>query len=195
MSHQRASRLYVVLDRSCYRWLLIGWPVRMASFYWQAGSPSPAEATIGFVVFTPIPQLKPPGICVCEVVAYQEPVPGTIVGEFTPVEFLNSTPPAPVTVVVNELYLDESAKNASSAVTRLRRSDFIAAVYAFVFVLANFGIAIAAKMPMMTTTIKSSMRVKPLRMRFMIISRDSKGVTARSGPSAGCQATRADDHC
>src|SRR5207244_12683412 len=44
----------------------------------------------------------------------------------------------------------------------LRRSDFIAATYALSFVFANFGIAIAARMPMMTTTIRSSMRVKPL---------------------------------
>src|SRR5437868_3809590 len=35
---------------------------------------------------------------------------------------------------------------------------------AFSFVLANFGIAIAARMPMMTTTINSSIRVKPLRV-------------------------------
>jgi hypothetical protein len=35
------------------------------------------------------------------------------------------------------------------------------------FVLANFGIAIAAKMPMMTTTISSSMSVKPFRARKM----------------------------
>jgi hypothetical protein len=34
---------------------------------------------------------------------------------------------------------------------------------AFSFVLANFGIAIAAKMPMMTTTINYSISVKPLR--------------------------------
>src|SRR5687767_9757364 len=43
----------------------------------------------------------------------------------------------------------------------LRRSDFIAAMYAFSFVFANFGIAIAARMPMMTTTIRSSISVKP----------------------------------
>src|SRR2546422_508360 len=61
------------------------------------------------------------------------------------------------------LYLTESAKYASSAVTRFRRSDFIEAIYAFAFVLANFGIAMAAKMPMITTTISSSMSVKPLR--------------------------------
>src|SRR5438105_12449063 len=54
------------------------------------------------------------------------------------------------------LYLTESAKYASSAVTRFRRSDFIEAMYAFAFVLANFGIAMAAKMPMITTTISSS---------------------------------------
>src|SRR6059036_627484 len=37
------------------------------------------------------------------------------------------------------------------------------AMYAFALVLANFGIAMAAKMPMITTTISSSMSVKPLR--------------------------------
>src|SRR5712692_10334619 len=36
-------------------------------------------------------------------------------------------------------------------------------MYAFSFVLANLGIAMAAKMPMITTTISSSIRVKPLR--------------------------------
>src|SRR5438034_4833064 len=61
------------------------------------------------------------------------------------------------------VYFTESAKYASSAVIRLRRSDFIDARYAFSFVFANFGIAIAAKMPMMTTTIRSSINVKPLR--------------------------------
>src|SRR5450432_4921701 len=55
-------------------------------------------------------------------------------------------------------------KYASSDVAMLRRSDFSEARYAFSFVLANFGIAIAAKMPMITTTIRSSISVKPLRM-------------------------------
>src|SRR6476661_1645495 len=50
----------------------------------------------------------------------------------------------------------------------LRRSDFIAATYALSFVFANFGIAIAARMPMMTTTIRSSMSVKPLLLRISI---------------------------
>src|SRR5579862_7458386 len=61
------------------------------------------------------------------------------------------------------LYFTESAKYASSAVTRLRKSDFIEAMYAFCFVLANFGIAIAARMPIITTTISNSISVKPLR--------------------------------
>ena len=43
------------------------------------------------------------------------------------------------------VYFVLSEKNASSAVTRLRRSDFIAVTYALPFVFANFGIAIAAK--------------------------------------------------
>jgi prepilin-type N-terminal cleavage/methylation domain-containing protein len=43
-------------------------------------------------------------------------------------------------------------------------SDFIDARYAFSLVFANFGIAIAARMPMITTTIRSSISVKPLRV-------------------------------
>src|SRR5436190_22654104 len=87
-----------------------------------------------------------------------------MVGAVLPVDWVKVTPPAPI---VDE-YLTESAKYASSAVTRLRRSDFIEARYAFSFVLANFGIAIAAKMPMITTTMSNSISVKPLR-RFSII--------------------------
>src|SRR3954470_6311851 len=66
------------------------------------------------------------------------------------------------------VYFDESAKYASSAVTRLRRSDFIAVTYAFDLVLANFGIAIAARIPMITTTMRSSISVKPLRFLSMV---------------------------
>src|SRR6188768_3331787 len=47
----------------------------------------------------------------------------------------------------------------------LRRSDFIDARYAFSFVFANFGIAIAARIPMITTTIRSSIRVNPFLFR------------------------------
>src|SRR3974377_2238536 len=50
----------------------------------------------------------------------------------------------------------------------LRRSDFMDAMYAFSFVLANFGIAIAARMPMMTTTIRSSISVKPFLLDMCI---------------------------
>src|SRR5882762_8316113 len=81
-------------------------------------------------------------------------------GADTPVDGLNFS----LVVSPQTMYVPESEKNDSSAVTRFRRSDFIAAVYAFVFVLANFGIAIAARMPMITTTISSSMSVKPLRL-------------------------------
>src|SRR5213592_490401 len=80
-----------------------------------------------------------------------------MVGPTTPLVVAYCRPPTPIAVV----YFTESAKNASSAVIRFRRSDFIEARYAFSFVFANFGIAIAAKMPMITTTIRSSIRVKP----------------------------------
>src|SRR5262247_848298 len=59
----------------------------------------------------------------------------------------------------------------------LRRSDFIEARYAFSFVLANFGIAIAARIPMITTTIRSSISVKPLRvvLRITVLSECLRG--------------------
>jgi len=38
--------------------------------YLQAGSPSPAAATVGFVVFMPMPQITPDN-CVCVFVAVQ----------------------------------------------------------------------------------------------------------------------------
>src|ERR1700681_1722112 len=85
-------------------------------------------------------------------------------GAFTPVDGRNL-----ICVVSNVTYLVESAKKDSSAVTRLRRSDFIAAMYAFDLVLANFGIAMAARMPMITTTIRSSIRVKPRRARCVMV--------------------------
>ena len=61
-----------------------------------------------------------------------------------------------------------SAAYCSSYVARLRRSDVIVATYVLSFVFANFGIAIAARMPMMTTTIRSSMSVNPF---FLLISK------------------------
>src|SRR6266850_208574 len=93
------------------------------------------------------------------------PVPVVTAPSVLPWVVQNDTEPAGagLTHEIEVVYLIESAKYASSAVTRLRRSDFMEAMYAFSFVLANFGIAMAAKMPMMTTTINSSMSVKPLR--------------------------------
>src|SRR3954453_9123152 len=82
-----------------------------------------------------------------------------MIGSTTPVDGANFT--CEESIVVE--YLPLSEKNASSAVTRLRRSEIIAVLYALLFVLANFGIAIAAKMPMITTTMSSSIRVKPFR--------------------------------
>src|SRR5690349_9011939 len=97
------------------------------------------------------------------------PVPVVMAPSVLPVVGQNDTEPAGAGLVqlVVVWYLIESAKYDSSDVTRLRRSDFIEAMYAFSFVLANLGIAMAAKMPMMTTTISSSISVKPLR--FMLI--------------------------
>src|SRR5262245_51587830 len=95
-------------------------------------------------------------VVVWDTVAVNPSAVTVMVGPTTPLVTLYAVPRLLV-------YLTESAKYASSAVIRLRRSDFIEARYAFSFVFANFGIAIAAKMPMITTTIRSSMSVKPLR--------------------------------
>src|SRR4026209_2987712 len=73
--------------------------------------------------------------------------------------------------------------------------------YAFSLVLANFGIAIAARMPMITTTIRSSIRVKPFLLLIMRLAPrggcrpKAKGVPARSGSQchysqAPCQHVR-----
>src|SRR2546427_4752 len=104
----------------------------------------PTENAQGFVV----------GVCVTH--AVQPSADVAMVGPTTPLVVENAVPKLVV-------YFTESAKYASSAVTRFRRSDFVEARYAFSFVLANFGIAMAARMPMITTTIRSSIRVKPLR--------------------------------
>src|SRR5512142_3120900 len=91
---------------------------------------------------------------------------------------LQPVPVAPLTVTVtpaDELYcrlavvvayVTLSAKYDSSAVTRLRRSDFIDAMYAFSFVFANFGSAMAARRPIMTTASRSAISVKPFVLRI-----------------------------
>src|SRR6476646_1806939 len=65
----------------------------------------------------------------------------------------------------------------------LRRSDFIAATYALSLVLANFGIAIAARMPMMTTTIRSSIRVKPFLLLIEDLLKRWKGANTVRSPT------------
>src|SRR6266516_615891 len=70
----------------------------------------------------------------------------------------------------------------------LRRSDFIAATYALSLVFANFGIAIAARIPMMTTTIKSSMRVKPFL--FCVIYMNSSVLVDRDAPPTDAEQWR-----
>src|SRR5258705_12524027 len=79
-------------------------------------------------------------VVVCVTVAVKPSAVTAMVGPTTPVVVEYAVPRLLV-------YFTESAKYASSAVIRLRRSDFIHARYAFSFVFANFGIAIAAKMP------------------------------------------------
>src|SRR5690349_14738529 len=112
-------------------------------------------------------------VVVWDTVAVNPSAVTLIVGPTTPLVVAYCRPPAPITVV----YFTESAKNASSAVIRLRRSDFIDARYAFSFVFANFGIAIAAKIPMITTTIRSSISVKPFRvvLRMRVLSKCLRG--------------------
>src|SRR5712672_3866127 len=117
-------------------------------------------------------------VVVCDTVAVKPLAVTAMVGPTTPLVTLYAVPKALV-------YLTESAKYASSAVIRLRRSDFIEARYAFSFVFANFGIAIAAKIPMITTTIRSSISVKPLRF----IWTTSPRVTENCGRRRTIQAT------
>src|SRR6266550_1389248 len=104
-----------------------------------------------------------------------------MVGPTTPLVVAYCRPPTPRLLV----YFTESAKYASSAVIRLRRSDFIDARYAFSFVFANFGIAIAAKMPMITTTIRSSISVKPLRftLNYLPLGTGSRSQGRRLRPA------------
>src|SRR5262245_24474249 len=59
---------------------------------------------------------------------------------------------------------------------------------AFCLVFANFGMAIAARMPMITITISSSIRVKPLRFDMSDLRH---GLTAESRPREGWRYRRA----
>src|SRR5205809_7209608 len=80
-------------------------------------------------------------------------------GAVLPVDWVKVPTHAPI----DAEYLTESAKYASSAVTRLRRSDFIEARLFFSFVLANLGSALVPYTTLFRSTISSSMSVKPLR--------------------------------
>src|SRR5690349_15514039 len=165
-----------------------------AAAYWQAGAPS-VTAGATTPVFTKIAQVTKGLVRLTFVIVALQPPPFTVgPANRLPVVTQKFTVPAVGGVVhdVVALYLTESAKNASSAVTRFRRSDFIEAMYAFALVLANFGIAMAARIPMITTTIKSSMSVKPLR--FIMKSpplesfTDSRHPASRSAPPGWRQA-------
>src|SRR5437764_9611543 len=140
--------------------------------YLQAGAPSCVAMVFGSAGSFTYTEQRTVGFwrLAFEIDALQPPPAVTGALAVLPVVGHHATWPAagahaapPTNCVTLALYLTESAKYASSAVTRLRRSDFIEAMYALPFVFANFGIAMAAKMPMMTTTISSSMSVKPLR--------------------------------
>src|SRR5947208_6567373 len=91
------------------------------------------------------------------IVTAQPPLPAArpTVPRLFPVVTQKLTAPAVGGVVhaVVAVYLTESAKYASSAVSGVRRSDFMSPIHAFCRVLAEFRIAMAAKMPMITTTI------------------------------------------
>src|SRR5439155_6007428 len=86
------------------------------------------------------------------IVTAQPPLPAArpMTPRLLPVVTQKFTAPAVGDVVkaVGAVYVAESCKHPTSAVTRFRRSDFIEAMYAFALVLANFGIAMAARMPM-----------------------------------------------
>src|SRR4029079_19386414 len=79
----------------------------------------------------------------------------------------------PVVGTVPLKYVLLSLKNASWALVRLRKSVIIAEVYALPFVFENFGIAIAARTPITTTTISNSIRVKPPWDRGLFLARAS----------------------
>src|SRR5207249_2344724 len=141
--------------------------------YWHFGSPSlPAGAS-------DVDPMKIEQVLVVLaflIFAVQPSAVVVMVGAVLPVDWVKMTPPAPIVAE----YLTESARYASS------------------FVLANFGIAIAARMPMITTTISSSMSVKPLRFMSTPPCRDVSlhpyqcrgGDATRQRPSHGRDAWR-----
>src|SRR5207244_9458851 len=82
-----------------------------------------------------------------------------MLGAVLPVDWVKVTPPAPIVAE----YLTESAKYASSAVTRLRRSDRMDTRLNSSLQFTYFAVSSSDKKQMITTTISRSMRVKPLQ--------------------------------
>src|SRR5262249_41570108 len=173
--------------------------------YWHFGSPSTVAGAMTLAAPMKSAHRVPGVAAVCVAVAFH---PGTAPPKVTVTpadgtnkQVLPAIQPAgnPVgaaggrfVAVPVMMYLRLSAKYASWAVVRFLRSDFMDARYAFCFVLANFGMAIAAKMPMITTTISSSIRVKPLRFMTTFLLRRWTGVICGPGRvfPAGRWATR-----
>jgi hypothetical protein len=91
------------------------------SNYLQRGAPLLSDGVIGLPVLIATAHSAGEASCVCVIVADHTPLPGAeIVGGITPFDTWN------LRFVSVAVYFVLSAKNASSAVTRLRRSDFIA---------------------------------------------------------------------
>src|SRR5205809_5172021 len=93
------------------------------------------------------------------------PVPTVIVPAELPIVGHHAALPAGagLTQLVLVVYLTESAKYASSAVTMFRRSDLDGKRSGLYFGFGYISIAVVGRMQMITTTINSSMSVKPLR--------------------------------
>ena len=88
--------------------------------YLQRGAPLLSEVRIGLPVLIATAHSAGETNWVCVIVADQKPAPVAINGLFTPFDTWN------LRFASVDVYAVLSAKNASSAVTRLRRSDFIA---------------------------------------------------------------------
>src|SRR3989442_4081855 len=95
-------------------------------------------------------------VVVCFTHAVQPSADVAMVGPTTPLVVANAVPRLVV-------YFTESAKYASSAVTRFRRSDFIEARYAFSFVFTPYEITSGPQLRTLITTGVKSRRPKPLR--------------------------------
>src|SRR2546427_11342834 len=92
------------------------------------------------------------------------PVPTVIVPRPLPTVAHHAALPAGagLTQLVLVVYLTESANGGASGGARVQSSEVVEELKEKSFVLANFGIAMAARMPRITTTINSSMSRNPL---------------------------------